>query len=392
MSSGFFQPFLDDYLQMLDCPDPLLLEAYRTEQLSGSQVQDVQTHIVACAACRLRLEHLTQTPALSAEGTPPAPTTGADAESSLPAVAPGQIWSTRAQLKLSDWGLPDSDANPVEAGFLRLFVLTAIGPCHFGRYQEVSLCPLTELTDLASAQDLILAEGQSPFGEPLMLESWNQAPALTLQLERCHGMLSNGVMQDLQHMLQDQPSSARRGGRVISSEGPHARFQVRERAQLAYLAAPLQALAELRRLSAAYLLRISPKGFQLSGAQPAPSSLFAVRRTQARDRLLAASTDLTSPAAAEPLLRDSLMLTEDLLLELWVEGENLEFYACSSEQRPLTGLSISWPDRQGQVQCLLTDALGTAFVPLAELARGEILLMFELQQPSVRKLLPIALS
>ncbi|HEY9838816.1 MAG TPA: zf-HC2 domain-containing protein [Candidatus Obscuribacterales bacterium] len=391
MSSGFFQPFLDDYTQMLACPDPLLLEDFRLGQLEAGEQAAVQGHLDGCAACRQRLHHLQQTPAKAFGGTepPPAAAVPEAASGSHPAgFAMGQIWSTRAELQLADFGLPDR-GTPVKAGFLRLFVIVGIGPLQLGRFQELSLCPLSEFSDLASDRDLLLDAQATPFDEPLMLETWNTVPALALQLESCHGALAAEALAQLLGMLQGQPGSARRGGKLISEEGPHARFQAHEHAQVAYLAEPLRALAELRRLSSQYLLRVTPKGLQPpTGALP-PISVFPSRLEKRRDQVLAAASDATAGEAAKPAFKERLELAPDCLLELWVEGGNLEFYAHSSEQLPLTGLQISYPDAQGQLQTLLSDRLGTAFIPLNQLATGEILLGFSLAQPPISKWLPV---
>lgn len=402
MSSGFFQPFLDDYAQMLACPDPLLLEDFRLNQLSDSQYKEVQAHLETCPLCRTQLARLsdailTVSPELMVQ-VPRNASAPADLKSfhsvrsaSALSVQIGQIWTTYAELSLAGQGLPSETEQVVRAGFLRLFVVAGIGPLHLGRYQEVSLCALNELSDLATEQDLLLPAEATPFDEPLMLECGNMAPALTLHLESCLGELSPDALVQWQAWLAGQPSQARRGGKVLSPDGPHARFQALERQQLAYLAIPLQALKRLQNLSHGYLLRITPKGIQPPATQRPENPLFPNRRERQQDRILAASSSeaqALDPSLAQPSAwKQSLELAPDCLLDVWVEGANLEFYAYSSEQIPLTGLMISLPDHEGALQTLETDDLGTAFVPLHQLASGEILLT--LSYGALQKFLPV---
>lgn len=390
MSSGFFQAFADDYAQMLACPDPLLLEDFRLGRLEAGPRASVQAHLGGCAACRERLRQLEALPASGAvepdSESRPAEASELPAET-RPAFALGQIWSTVAELDLSAHGLPA--AAPVKAGFLRLFVITALGPRHFGSYQELSLCPLNELSELASATDLLLEGPDTPFDEPMMLETGNCVQALGLQLERHHGELAPRALADALALLAGTPSQARRGGKILSPEGPHARFQALEQSQLAYLAVPLAALAELRRLSSRYLLAISPKGLRPPATETPPSPLFAARRPRREpDRVLAAAT--AEPSLTETPLqpwKETLVLSETLLVDLWVEAGNLEFFAYTPEQLPVPRLRIGYPDAAGALQSLDCDELGTAFVPLSELGRGELLLSFE--RGELRKLMPI---
>lgn len=391
MNSGFFQSFLNDYAHMLGCPDPLQLEDDRLGLLSEPESQALQAHLAGCAACREQLARLTQSaplPSTKATEIPAVTPFTAPTAAASASLAPGQIWSTRAELDLQAHALPA--AQTVRAGFLRLFVVTGLGPLHAGRFQEVRLCPVTELTELAGDKDLLLEPGDSSLAEELMIETWNLSSALALHLQSRVGELSPEALAQLRLMLRDQPFSAKRGGQIISPDGAHARFQVLEREQAAYLAQPLQAVVRLMQLARPYLLKVTPKGLQ--GSPPtAPHPLFAQRQGQAPDRILAASAGET-PTVQEPQAwRESLALAPDCLLELWIEGPNLEFYAHTSEQQPLIGLELSYPDAQGQLQTLDTDSFGTAFVPLAEVAAGEILLSAKLPDSGALRWLTLQL-
>lgn len=390
---GFFGQFIEHYAQMLDCPDPLSLAAFALNQLPAEQERKLQAHLTDCQACQTALNHLNKTAAtgqipydfnqdasLAAEldQTPATPQ----------ALAPGQIWSTYAQFDLKAHGLPVGQQALVEADFSRLFVITALGPKHLGRFQEVTLCPLSEQTELSSEQDLLIAAADNPFDETLMLESWNPQQALSLQLEHYHGQLSAKILADLDALQQAKPNSARRGGKIISERGPHARFQELERQQNAYLAKPLQALHELERLSRSYLLQISPKGLTQPQSQISPSVLFPQRQGRQQDRILAAaSSTLEREQTADN--KETLLLNQDLCLDLWLEGQNLEFYSYTSEHQPVSGLLIDFTDAQGYLQTLVSDQLGTAFLPLATLLEGASLLGFRYPSQDLALLYPV---
>lgn len=390
MNSGFFQSFLNDYAHMLTCPDPLQLEDERLGLLSEPESQALQEHLAGCATCREQLARLGQSlplPSTKATEIPAVTPFKASTAAASASLAPGQIWSTRAELDLQAHALPA--AQTVRAGFLRLFVVIGLGPLHAGRFQEVRLCPVTELTELAGDKDLLLEPADSSLEEELMIETWNLSSALAMHLQSCVGELKPDALAQLRLMLQDQPFSAKRGGQIISPDGAHARFQALDRDQVAYLAQPLEALARLMQLARPHLLKVTPKGLQSATSTPVPHPLFGRRQGQTPDRILAASAGET-PTGQEPqACKERLEFAPDCLLELWSEGSNLELYAHTSEQQPLIGLQLSYPDAQGQPQTLETDHFGTAFVPLAEVAAGEILLSVTLPDSGALRWLPL---
>lgn len=395
-SSGFFEPFLDHYTQMLDCPDPLAFEDYRLGLSEPAERHKLTVHLEGCERCRQLLEQLTLLPDSLSELSEQLPAAVAQAEPETglerPKPAPGQIWSSRAVFDLAAAGLPVTDEAVAKASFLRLFVITGLGPRRLGRFQILQLCPITELTELASDRDLMLTEADTTFEEPVMIESWNRLDALAEHLESCLGEISPRALTQLSDMLAGLPGESLRGGQIISPEGPHARFQARDREQVAYLNLPIQALEQLCRYSSRYLLRIEPKtGLSPATGQAPPTPLFPARLQQGPDRVLAASSSDSSLAPAAHW-KETLQLSDELLVDVWLEGSNLEFYAYTVEQMPLSGLNISVPDAQGALRELVSDELGTAFISLTEISSGEILLGFKLAEPALVKLLPVSIQ
>lgn len=392
MSSGSFSQRLDAYAQMVSCPDPFVLDEFRM-QPDAPEFAALQAHLAGCPLCQKSLAALAATPehplseALLAETVVPIPQPLAF---TLPPLAVGQIWSTHAQLVLARVGLPELQPEPVEASFARLFVIVAVGFRHLGRYSEVSLCPINDFTELASEHDFFLEPEDTPFEESLLLETAAIIPALALHLEQYHGDVSPRVLAALQGLQQQQVPALRRGGTIMSPEGPHARFQRLEASQLAYLAIPLQALAQLKQSAARALIAITPKGLLLPPAPP-QHPLLATWQPQASDRTLAAASETISaesPVSAVTTLR----LSAQVMVDLWVEGAHLEIYAHTHEQQPIAALQMTYPDPAGQLQQLATDSLGTAFVTLDALAQGEILLGFALPDSAVEQFLPVQLQ
>jgi len=394
--AGFFRPFLAHYTEMLSCPDPLLLEAYGLQSLDSEQLAFVQAHLQTCSHCVAKLQALEQSahwvlPDLS-ESTLPAPAQpAADAPpESLPDLQPGQIWSTLAELKLSAHALGPADCPSVQASLLRLFVVVALGPLHLGRYREVQVCPLSEWTELASAQDLILGPTDQPFEETVMLECWNQSPALALHLEAYLGQISTQALADLQAMLQHTEHGGLRGGQLISEQGAHAEFQRLEREQIAYLQQPLAAVKSLQQTAQKLFLHISPQGLSLPAAQPQPAHpRFAVHQPSDTLPTLAAASSSTTQTDTPQARKHRLSLSAELQLEVWLAGPNLEFYCTSLEQEPVRGLQIGVPDLQGGILALETDALGTAFVPLSTLPAALVLIELSLPSQQLQSFLPV---
>jgi hypothetical protein len=347
--TGILESLLDSYQQSLVGPDLLMLADEQLESLavleSGFEAQNE------------RAAHV-----------PPQVH-----QSTQPSLAPGQIWSVPEQINLPA-GLRGQNANPIETGNLRLFVLLEIGPRHLGRFQEILLCPLSELLEMASDQDLILPESENPFAEKIMLEIWNSAQSLSFVLEHCWGEISDKALQQALAAYQGQAHEGLRGGTPLGPQSVIHRFQSQEKTQMTCVAAPMQALNALKTSCAQALIHISPKG--LNGPpEGILSPLLPTRLTQNQSAVFAASAgaELSAPQASS---KERLQLGEDLILEFWQEGENLEFFCANSEQTAYSGLLIGYTHADGGLRTLETDLWGTAFLPLSELYQGETLLSF----------------
>lgn len=405
----FFEAAYQDYAQALNCPDPLLLEAYRSASLDSAERVKIQTHLEHCPACQAALTALQDHSELTfdlPEAPPqleplPAQTQTLSAQAHPPHLQVGQIWNTPAHLDLATVHL--AATGQVHASLQTLFVLTQIGPWHLGRYRELQVCPLSELVHLASSEDLLLQGDDTPFDEPLMLECWNAQPALDCHLGQYWGQLSDSAQADLQAFLAGQPlPEAKRGGTIISEQGPHARFRHLERASLAYLAEPLQALQTLKSLTQSQLLKIRPKGFQTPQPQTKPQTkpqtpahfLARLLPSGPQDSVLAAASSSFEAAASlnwdqKERLQLGAEAGSQLQVELWLEGENLEFLATTLEQEPVSGLQIQYSAPQARLQQIETDALGTAWIPLSELFPEESLLVFMAPNLGIQGFYPI---
>ena len=348
--TGILESLLDSYQQSLECPDLLTLADEQLESLavleSGFEAQNEG------AAHVLPQVH----------------------QSTQPSLAPGQIWSVPDQIILPV-GLRNQNASLIETGNLRLFIVLEIGPLHLGRFQEILLCPLSELLEMASDQDLILPESENPFAEKIMLEIWNSAQSLSFVLEHCWGQISDKALQQALAAYQGQAHEGLRGGTPLGPESVIRRFQSQEKTQMTCVAAPMEALNALKTSCAQALIHISPKG--LNGpSEGVLSPLLPTRLTQNQSAVYAASagTELTAPQASS---KERLQLGEDVILEFWQEGENLEFFCADSEQTAIGGLLIGYTHTDGSLRSLETDLWGTAFLALAELSKGDTLLSFK---------------
>lgn len=352
--TGILESLLDSYQQSLECPDLLTLADEQMVDLDGFESLWASHNDRAS-----QLHHQLPQPVL---------------QPTQPSLRPGQIWSVPDQIVLPA-GLRGQNTNPIETGNLRLFVLLEIGQCHLGRFQEILLCPLSELLEMASDADLILPESENPFAEKILLEIWNSTHSLSFVLDQCWGEISEKALQQALAAYQGQAHDGLRGGIPLGPESVIRRFQSLEKTQMACLEVPIQALAALKTSCAQALIHISPKG--LNGPPEGVISPFLpTRLTHNQSAVYAASAgaELTAPQASS---KERLQLGEDLILEFWQEGENLEFFCANSEQAAVSGLLIGYTHTDGSLKLLETDLWGTAFLALAELSKGDTLLSFK---------------
>ncbi|MBT9544331.1 MAG: hypothetical protein IV090_02990 [Candidatus Sericytochromatia bacterium] len=364
LQTSILESLLDSYQQSVDSPDLLTISDAQLESLveldSGFEAQRVW-------------ENQQLPPEV------PQPT--------QPSLRPGQIWSIPDQIVLPA-GLRSPNASPIETGSLRLFVLLEIGQHHLGRFQEILLCPLTELLEMASHEDLILPESENPFAEKILLEIWNSTPSLSFVLDQCWGEISEKALQQALAAYQGQAHDGLRGGTPVGPDSVIHRFQGQEKNQMACLAAPMHALNALKTSCAQALIHISPKG--LNGPPEGILSPFLpTRLTQNQSAVFAASagSEVTAPQASS---KERLQLGEDLILEFWQEGDNLEFFCANSEQTAYSGLLIGYTHMDGSLKLLETDLWGTAFLALAELSKGDTLLSFTVPEGPEEWFYPIS--
>lgn len=362
--TGILESLLESYQQSVDSPDLLTITDEQIESFAGLD-SGLEAHMES--------ENQHFPPQV------PQPT--------QPSLRPGQIWSIPEQIILPA-GLRGQNANPIEAGNLRLFVLLEMGQRHLGRVQEILLCPLTELLERASHEDLILPESENPFAEKILLEIWNSTPSLSFVLEHCWGEISDKALQQALAAYQGHAHDGLRGGTPLGPESVIRRFQSQEKTQMACLAAPMHALTALKTSCAQALIQISPKG--LNGPPEGILSPFLpTRLTQSQSAVFAASAgaELTAPQASS---KERLQLGEDLILEFWQEGDNLEFFCANSEQTAYRGLLIGYTHIDDGLKLLETDLWGTAFLPLAELSQGDTLLSFKVPEGTEEWFYPIS--
>lgn len=387
-----FQTYVTTYGQMLNCPDPLTLLDYQAQALDEGACADIDAHLAACPACREALVAFQELPAESFEVHLPErlPTLADEpdrGETRPLTLQAGQIWLLKGRIDLADHALPASQQGErvIDSGALRLVVLTDTGKKHLGKaaFQELSVCPISEEILMATDRDLVLESPSLSALGPCMIETWNPQIILALQLQDWLGDLSAQELIQLQALIGAAsaapfvvPAGVPHGGEVVRSEGAHARFQALEQDQASRLNLPYQALQTALKEIRPYLAEIG-KGRLKAAASPekAPQWLHLPRRYQREQQIapvLAASS--SQEAAAEPEAsgaKEVFRLLDDVLLEMWVEGENLEFYCRHERGEDLAGLAIRYADVSALEQELLTDELGTAFIPLREFSPGE---------------------
>jgi len=384
-----FETFYTAYEELLNCPDPFSLEAYRIGELPVEEHTDIYTHLQDCAACQQALEHLQQNPepfGFEQTHLPPS-----QAPLSLPpppaAFASGQIWLSKSALALQRYHLGTPDAEPVNASYMRHFVIIACGKKSFGNadYQRLTVCPLSEMIALASDQDLILPESEHPLGCTLMAEVWNQQTLLALHLSDYLGQLSDTALTQLQRMseLQSggqplQGSGLPRGGTPEAEHAPHLRFKALETEQALYLGQPVQALQALEAFTRDCFIEVSRQTLRKQFKPGLHSPLVPPgRMPKPAETLLAASSQTESEAPAEAeIFKEQLQLHTDVLLDIWLEGPNLELYCHTLEGKDIAGFTLMFIDRSGQRQSLRTDDFGALFVPLNQFQAQEPTLLY----------------
>lgn len=398
-----FQAYVTTYGQSLSCPDPLMLYDYGAQALAADARAEVESHLAACPACREILAELQQIPCESVEIALPESLPTLNREPAQAAIRPlllqpGQVWLLKGAIDLAQQGLPTPPQGPatLETGYLRLVVITTVGKKHLGKatFQELGICPISEELLMASARDLVLESPSLSALGPCMIETWNPQTILALQLQDCLGSLSAQELMQLQGLIEAAsaepfvaPAGIPHGGEIAHPAGPHDQFHTLEHNQAACLNLPYQALQSAIKEMRPYLAEIGKGRLKAASSDKAPKWLRIPRSYQpelpSATVLAASAAEEAAPETAALNQRELFRLLEDMLLEIWVEGENLEFYCRRAQGEDLEGLSIRYTDAAGQELQTRTDELGTAFIPLENFPQGEaVLLEFGWQEQS----------
>lgn len=305
-----------------------------------------------------------------------------------PEPAAGQVWLLKSEVNLTDYALPSGDKPLLETSWLNLVVITQIGKHHLGKadFQEIQIAPLSEELLMASSWDLLLENPSLESLGPSMIEIWNRQPILALQLEQCLGELNALEKTQVQTLathwetqtpVQDPQLPV--GGTVLSKTGAHQQFQNSDRQQAQKLTQPFQALQQGLQSLRPLLVEVSHRGFKAApGTEKLPHWLNLpkpYRPSQSAAPLLAASSTEAPTQEQTKQQKQAFRLTDQLLLEMWVEGPNLEFYSRLEGGDDVEGLGIWYADKQGIQRQIITDELGTAFLALDSLPVNEPLLL-----------------
>lgn len=401
-----FDSILNAYQEMLDCPDPISLEDYRLGELSTEESDEIKTHLEQCAHCQLALQQLNnfESSTLVSE---PTNLVSFVSQAELPSPVEfkaGQIWLSKAELDLNAFHL-NAQKQVIVASLMRTFLILECGKKSFGNrdYQSLTVSPISEFIELATEHDYILSDQDSGFGVPMMIELWNSQQVLSLQLERCIGELSEHhlvAVQQMRKLILNQESligsGLPRGGQIQDQAGPHAKFQQREKEQGRYLHIPVEALASLESFSSQCFIEIARRQLSKKSEPGLCSPLIPPSIGQMKQKtVLAAASEDSSTQSEAQMFKDRLQLSEDIILEVWLESPHLEFFCHTLEGHEIEGLEVKWIDSNGNWHTLRSDEFGSLYLPLEQLMMGvNTLLYFSLdwQQTSIKYVYPLLLK
>jgi len=307
---------------------------------------------------------------------------------SLPKPENGQIWLLKSKITLSDYSLPPiNEKNEIAAGFHNLIVIRETGEYHLARpeFQKLTVCPISEEILMASSEDLLLESPSLDLLGPCMIEAWNPQSLLFLQLGQYLGQLNSDEIRQLQTLSNSiemkQPLkdlTIPRGGTIINPHGAHQEFRLLEQKHTSAMSQPFQALQEAQKVIAPFLTEVKGNILKTNQIQSTPPLWLRLpqRKPQndSKAPLLAASSTLETHSQSSASERDSLWLGENLNLEIWTEGQNLEFYCRHPNGEEIAGLEIEYCDREKKIHNLLSDEFGSCFLPLQTLPLNQMFL------------------
>lgn len=148
----------------------------------------------------------------------------------------GQIWTTHSHLELPDGRCFETSTPKM------VVVLEGEGdPSEF--LDQIAVAPVSLSVQMASVDDLIIAESVSPLGFSFLVEVWNETPIIKGHLKRFVGKLPNKAVAVLRSLYaaalldEELPPTVSQwvGVRIVSEEDPRLAFQENEIVATAYL-------------------------------------------------------------------------------------------------------------------------------------------------------------
>jgi hypothetical protein len=161
-------------------------------------------------------------------------------------IEPGQIWSTRSLLELSD-------GRRFEADEPRLIVILDGTGDTSEFLDQIAVAPVSLSTQMAAGSDLIISGDDNPLGFDFMVEVWNETPVLKGHLKRFLGRLPDEAVAAVRSLYTAQlldedipsPVAEQVGLCIMGDNDPRLAFQEAEVEMVAYLAKAATAVLTL---------------------------------------------------------------------------------------------------------------------------------------------------
>lgn len=162
---------------------------------------------------------------------------------------PGQIWSTHASFRL-----PNNDQFQTDEPKLVVILLGSGAPSK--RYESITVAPISNLTSMASEFDFIIRKDEESLSSvpfDMMIEVWNETPALKGQLRNFIGSLPDETIIFLHQLYSarllgsEVPENLKNriGLSIVAEDDPRLSFQEEEINAASYLANAATASLEL---------------------------------------------------------------------------------------------------------------------------------------------------
>ncbi len=153
---------------------------------------------------------------------------------------PGQIWSTH-----SSFQLPNNEQFHTDEP--KMVVILLGSGARSKRFESITVAPISNLTSMASEFDFIIRKDEknsSSFTFDMMIEVWNETPALKGQLKNFIGSLPDEAIKSLHQLYSSRllgteiPENLKNriGLSIIAEDDPRLSFQEDEINAASYLA------------------------------------------------------------------------------------------------------------------------------------------------------------